>query len=103
MWGGICLAEIIEFPKPKKQLTYEETKEFDEIKQFYKEAKTLRQLFICWFKLRKFKKKLKKRTNKWLKNAQNGAFFKIVLYWFIIINNNKFSHRLKIVVIINKE
>lgn len=56
------MAKIIKFPTPKIKLTNEETVELEEIEEFHKNATSIRQLFICWNRIRKFKKKVKKRV-----------------------------------------
>ncbi|WP_433745160.1 hypothetical protein [Falsibacillus pallidus] len=58
------MAKIIPFPKPKGNLTLEETREYEQIKKEIDEIKGLRDLFICRRKVKDFLKKIEERNQK---------------------------------------
>jgi len=55
------MGEIIPFPKPKIELTEEETIEYEQIKKEIDNMRGLRDVFYCKRRVRAFLKKVKER------------------------------------------
>jgi Zn-dependent M32 family carboxypeptidase len=58
------MGELIEFPKPKIQLTEEETHEYEEILNEINEAKTIRQIHHCRKRVDQFMTRIKDRIDR---------------------------------------